>query len=148
MIRYSTYRRKCYGKAAMDVTALFSELKSELSHASNILSQADTCDELLMAAILYEIVQTHLGERHSGDIDEADNLSFGKVNMNQQIEEYYLTCDCYEATSIDFFIALKRMSGRNVIAASNLAGFYYVGMEFLVKMKMEAAWKICCGTKL
>ena len=29
MIRYSTYRRKCYGKAAMDVTALFSELKSE-----------------------------------------------------------------------------------------------------------------------
>ena len=133
IIRYSTYRRECCGKATMDMKALFSELKSELFHASNILSQADTSDDLLMAAILYEIVQTHLSERHSGDIDQEDNLSFGKVNMNQQIEEYYLTCDCYEVTSIDFFIALKRMSGKNVIAASNLAGFYYVGREFLVK---------------
>lgn len=133
MIHYSTYRRECHGKASMDTNALFWELRSELSYASNILSQADTSDNLLMAAILYEIIQTHLGERHSDDIDEEDDFSFGKVNMDQQIEEYYLTCDCYEATSIDYFIALKRMSGRNVIAASNLAGFYYVGMEFLVK---------------
>lgn len=127
VVRYSANRR------GADLNELFLRLKGDLACASGILSQTETADDMLLASILYEIVQTHLGERRSPEIPEQSDSGFGKVNMNLQIEEYYLTCDCYEATSIDFFLALRRMSGKNVIASSNLAGFYYVGMEFVVK---------------
>ena len=126
VIRYSANRR------GTDLDELFFRLKGELSCASGILSQAETADDMLLASILYEIVQTHLGERRSPE-ESVEETAFGKVNMKRQVEEYYLTCDCYEATSIDFFFALRRMAGQNVIASSNLAGFYYVGMEFVVK---------------
>lgn len=125
VIHYSADRHKT------DLEELFLRLKGELSYASGILSQAETADGILLASILYEIVQTHLGERRSGTLQDEE--AFGKVNMKQQIEEYYLTCDCYEANSADFFFALQRMARKNVIASSNLAGFYYVGMEFVVK---------------
>lgn len=126
VIRYSASHR------GTDQEELFLRLKGELSDVSGILLQAETADHVLLASILYEIVQAHLGERHSPE-HSKQKTAFGKVNMKRQIEEYYLTCDCYEATSIDFFFALRRMAGQNVIASSNLAGFYYVGMEFVVK---------------
>ncbi|MGI6261186.1 MAG: tetratricopeptide repeat protein [Acutalibacteraceae bacterium] len=126
VIRYIANRRKT------NLEELFLCLKEELSWASGILSQTETADGMLLATILYEIVQTHLGERRRPE-ESGEETSFGKVNMKRQIEEYYLTCDCYEVTSIDFFFALRRMAGQNVIASSNLAGFYYVGMEFVVK---------------
>lgn len=126
VLRYSANRH------GTDLGELFLRLKGELSCASGILAQAETADGMLLATILYEIVQTHLGERRSPE-ESVEETAFGKVNMKRQVEEYYLTCDCYEATSIDFFFALRRMAGQNVIASSNLAGFYYVGMEFVVK---------------
>lgn len=126
VIRYSANRH------ATNLEKVFFRMKGELTSASGILSQAETADCILLASILYEIVQTHLGERHSPE-DSKEETTFGKVNMKRQVEEYYLTCDSYEATSIDFFFALQRMAGQNVIASSNLAGFYYVGMEFVVK---------------
>ena len=126
VIRYSANRR------GINLEKLFLLLKKELSSASGILSQAETADGILLASILYEIVQTHLGERRNPE-ESGEETTFGKVNMKRQVEEYYLTCDCYEATSIDFFFALRRMAGQNVIASSNLGGFYYVGMEFVVK---------------
>lgn len=126
VIRYSAIHR------GTDQEELFLRLKGELSDVSGILLQSETADHVLLASILYEIVQAHLGERHSPE-HPKQKTAFGKVNMKRQIEEYYLTCDCYEATSIDFFFALRRMAGQNVIASSNLAGFYYVGMEFVVK---------------
>ena len=126
VLRYSANRH------GTDLGELFLRLKGELSCASGILAQAETADGMLLATILYEIVQTHLGERRSPE-ESVEETAFGKVNMKRQGEEYYLTCDCYEATSIDFCFALRRMAGQNVIASSNLAGFYYVGMEFVVK---------------
>lgn len=125
-IRFSSARRK------VDLDEVFLHLKEELSFASEILEKAETADGMLLASILYEIVQTHLSERRSPE-SAGDETAFGKVNMKKQVEEYYLTCDCYEFTSIDYFLALRRMAGKNVIASSNLAGFYYVGMEFVVK---------------
>ncbi|MDD6815625.1 MAG: hypothetical protein PUE84_04185 [Firmicutes bacterium] len=126
VIRYSAIRRKT------NLEELFLHLKTDLSFASEILFQTDTVDEMLLASILYEIVQAHLEERRNPE-KTGEETTFGKVNMKQQIEEYFLTCDCYEFTSIDYFFALQRMAGQNVIACSNLAGFYYVGMEFVVK---------------
>ncbi len=125
VINYSAERHKT------DLGELFLRLKEELGYTSEILTQVESVDAPLLGTILYEIVQTHLGERRSNML--PDEELFGKVNMKQQIEEYYLTCDCYEANSADFFFALKRMARKNVIASSNLAGFYYVGMEFIVK---------------
>ena len=130
--RLSAVIRYCANRRATDLEEVFFRLKRELASASPILSQADKADCMLLASILYEIVQTHLEERHTSEHPEQE-ISFGKVNMKRQIEEYYLTCDCYEVSSIDFFLALLRMAGKNVIACSNLAGFYYVGMEFVVK---------------
>ena len=126
VIRYSAIRRNT------NLNDLFLQLKTELSYASGILARAETADEMLLASILYEIVQTHLEERRNPE-ESGEEMPFGKVSMKRQIEEYYLTCDCYEFTSIDYFFALRRMAGQNVIACSNLAGFYYVGMEFVVK---------------
>ncbi|MBQ8189841.1 MAG: sel1 repeat family protein [Lachnospiraceae bacterium] len=134
VIRYCSLRHEIdHTHSNSSWSSLFLRLKDELSYASKILSQAEEADILLMGSILYEIIQTHLSERHSAEASKWNIPGFGKVNMNQQLEEYYLTCDCYEATSIDFFLALQRMAEKNVIASSNLAGFFYVGMEFLVK---------------
>lgn len=127
VIRYCSH-----GATGIDLQEVMQCLKKDLSYASGILSQAETADHMLLATIFYEIIQTHLSERHNPELQKHEAV-FGKVNMKQQIEEYFLTCDCYEATSIDFFFALQRMADKNVIASSNLAGFYYVGMEFVVK---------------
>ena len=121
-----------YRSKEVDLQDVFICMKNELSYASGILSQSETADEILLAAIIYEIVQTHLGERHNPDLPQHETI-LGKINMKQQIEEYFLTCDCYEFTSVDFLFALQRMADKNAIASSNLAGFYYVGMEFAVK---------------
>ncbi len=126
IIRYSAHRQ------GTDQNALLLALKAQLSAASPVLAQAETADEALLASVFYELVQTHLSERHSPELPKGQPV-FDKVNMKQQIEEYFLTCDCYEVTSIDFFFALRRMADKNVIASSNLAGFYYVGMAFQVK---------------
>lgn len=120
------------GMDHVDLQEVFLRLKKELSHASGILAQSEVADEFLLATIIYEIVQTHLGERHNPELPKHETV-LGKINMKQQIDEYFLTCDCYEFTSIDFLFALQRMADKNVIASSNLAGFYYVGMEFAVK---------------
>ena len=121
-----------YNGKEIDMQEVFARMKQELSYASDILNQSETADDFLLATIIYEIVQTHLGERHNPDLPEHETI-LGKINMKQQIEEYFLTCDCYEFTSIDFLFALQRMADKNAIASSNLAGFYYVGMEFTVK---------------
>lgn len=128
--RLSTLIR--YNGKEVDLQEVFVHMKNELSYASGILSQSETADGFLLATIIYEIVQTHLGERHNPDLPDHETV-LGKINMKQQIEEYFLTCDCYEFTSIDFLFALQRMADKNAIASSNLAGFYYVGMEFAVK---------------
>ena len=112
---------------------LLQQLKSELSQASRILDQTETADDALLATILYEIIRTHLSSRRSPEDVVREQPVIGKINMDQQLKEYYRTCDCYEATSVDFFFALQRLAAQNVIAASNLAGFYYVGTEFVVK---------------
>ncbi len=112
---------------------LLLQLKSELSYASRILAQTENTDDALLATILYEIIRTHLSERRSPEEKIPEQQLIGKIDMVQQLGEYYRTCDCYEANSVDFFFALQRLAGKNVIAASNLAGFYYVGMEFVVK---------------
>ena len=130
--RLSAIIRYCTHRHSTDQLALLESLKAQLSSASPVLAQAETADEALLASVLYELVQTHLSERHSPELPNGAP-TFGKVNMKQQIEEYFLTCDCYEVTSIDFFFALRRMADKNVIASSNLAGFYYVGMAFQVK---------------
>ena len=109
------------------------QLKAELSYASRILDQTETADDALLATIIYEIIRTHLSGRRSAEKQMSELPVIGKVDMTQQLGEYYRTCDCYEATSVDFFFALQRLAGKNVIAASNLAGFYYVGTEFVVK---------------
>ncbi len=121
-----------YNGKEVDLQEVFVHMKNELSYASGILSQSETVDAFLLATIIYEIVQTHLGERHNPDLPEHE-MVLGKINMKQQIDEYFLTCDCYEFTSVDFLFALQRMADKNAIASSNLAGFYYVGMEFAVK---------------
>ena len=121
-----------YAGKEIDLQDVLIRMKKELSYASGILSQSETADTFLLATIIYEIVQTHLGERHDPDLPEHETI-LGKINMKQQIEEYFLTCDCYEFTSVDFLFALQRMAEKNAIASSNLAGFYYVGMEFVVK---------------
>lgn len=113
--------------------ALVAGLKAELSSASRILAQTETADDALLASILYEIIRTHLRERRSPEPSDREVPVIGKIDMDEQIREYYRACDCYEATSVDFFFALQRMADQNVIAASNLAGFYYVGTEFVVK---------------
>lgn len=113
--------------------ALLAQLKAELSSASRILAQTETADNALLASILYEIIRTHLSGRRSPELSGQEPPVIGKIDMDEQIREYYRACDCYEATSVDFFFALQRMAGQNVIAASNLAGFYYVGTEFVVK---------------
>ena len=121
-----------YNGKEIDMQDVFARMKQELSYASDILNQSETADDFLLATIIYEIVQTHLGERHNPDLPEHETI-LGKINMKQQIDEYFLTCDCYEFTSVDFLFALQRMADKNAIASSNLAGFYYVGMEFTVK---------------
>lgn len=126
VIRYCSIR--C-GKANEE---LLHQLKAELSGSSAILAKTEMADDVLLGVILYEIIQTHLSERHNPDTPEEGTV-FGKINLKQQLDTYYLTCDCYEFTSIDYFLALERMASRNVIASSNLAGFYYVGTEFIVK---------------
>lgn len=112
---------------------LLLQLKRELAQASRILNQTETADDALLATIIYEIIRTHLSSRRSPEEGKREQPVIGKIDMNQQLREYYRTCDCYEATSVDFFFALQRLAGENVIAASNLAGFYYVGTEFVVK---------------
>lgn len=109
------------------------QLKKELPQTSRILAQTETADDVLLASILYEIIRTHLSSRRSPEKTEPEQPVIGKIDMDQQLSEYYRSCDCYEATSVDFFFALQRLAGKNVIAASNLAGFYYVGTEFVVK---------------
>ena len=84
VIRYSANRR------GTDLDELFLRLKGELSCASGILFQAETADGMLLASILYEIVQTHLGERRSPE-ESGEETAFGKVNMKRQVEEYYLS---------------------------------------------------------
>ncbi len=129
-IRYCTAR---YGGMHVQILhEMLLHMKNELPAASEILMKTEVADDVLLGVILYEIIQTHLGERHNPDMPKEGTV-FGKINMKQQLDEYYLTCDCYEFTSVDYFLALERMADKNVIASSNLAGFYYVGAEFIVK---------------
>lgn len=121
-----------YAGKDIDLQEILDHMKKNLTYASGILAQSETADPFLLATMIYEIVQTHLGERHDPNLPEQETV-LGKINMKQQIEEYFLTCDCYEFTSVDFLFALQRMADKNAIASSNLAGFYYVGMEFAVK---------------
>lgn len=131
-IRYTAAGIRAKSQKEEVFTELLLQLKQELSDASAILQKAEDADDVLLGVILYEIIQTHLGERHSPGMLKEETV-FGKINLRQQLDEYYLTCDCYEFTSIDYFLALERMADKNVIASSNLAGFYYVGTEFTVK---------------
>ena len=111
---------------------LYRELKENLAWASDTLQKTETLDYRMLANIIYEVVQTHLGSRRRNkDLTVRTELP-KKVDMNQQIREYYLTCDCYLVNSIDYFFALKRMSSKNVIASSNLGGYYYTGAEYKV----------------
>lgn len=116
-----------------ELQELCKSLKEKLAWASDTLRKTETLDYRLLANVIYEVVQTHLGSRRRNrDLTVRTELPKA-VDMNQQIREYYLTCDCYEVNSVDFFFALRRMASKNVIASSNLGGFYYVGMEFVVK---------------
>ena len=112
---------------------LLAGMKETLSCTSRVLDQTETADDALLALIIYEVIRTHLGARRSPEQGERIPPDIGKIDLDSQIREYFRTCDCYEATSADFFFALRRMARSNVIAASNLAGFYYVGTAFIVK---------------
>lgn len=116
-----------------DLQDLYRELKENLAWASDTLQKTETLDYRLLANIVYEVIQTHLGSRRRAkDLNIRTELP-KKVDMSQQIREYYLTCDCYLVNSIDYFFALKRMSSKNVIASSNLGGYYYTGAEYMVR---------------
>lgn len=130
--RLTAVIRYCCTRCGKTYEEPLPRLKEELAYASEILMKTERADDVLLGVIFYEIIQTHLSERHNPDTP-AEGTIFGKINLKQQLDNYYLTCDCYEFTSIDYFLALERMASRNVIASSNLAGFYYVGTEFIVK---------------
>jgi len=116
-----------------DLQRLCGELKENLSWASDTLRKTETLDYRLLANVVYEVVQTHLGSRRRDrDLLVRTELP-KKVDMNQQVREYYLTCDCYIVNSIDYYFALRRMASKNVIASSNLGGYYYAGAEYIVK---------------
>jgi TPR repeat protein len=120
------------GRPGEGFAPLCRRLQAELDWASETLRQTRQGDALLLANSIYEIVLTHLRSRRRRD-PVPQSPAPRRVDMDEQVREYYLTCDCYEANSLDFFLALRRMAERNVIAASNLGGFYYIGMQFVVK---------------